>query len=695
MFRLAYRNFGTPSAPNESIVGNYSVSSNGVAGVRWFELKSVTTGPVTVAQESTYQPDTTWRWLGSAAMDHAGDFAIGFSASSAAIHPQIRYAGRLATDPPNTLAQGEAHLFDGTGSSSSSAWGAYSDLTVDPVDDCTFWYTNEYYDATSSFNWRTRIGNFKFAECTSLATPTPTPTGTPTPTPTATPTSTPTPTPTPPATPSPTPTPRPTITPNPCFIIYFTENFDGVTAPALPSDFVTSFTPGPANCTPTGTCALGTNWATSTTNPFSPPNCAFHDAPGCVTDSSMDTPSFYYNGPSGTSSGAFLSFYHSYDLQSGFDGAVLEISINGGPFTDIIAAGSTFLFGNGYNGTISTGFQSPIAGRSAWTGNSGGYIRTLVNMPPAAVNQNVRLRFRLATDCSVAGTGWRIDSIDLTEITGCQSPTPSVTVSPSPTPTTKAINLSTRMRVQTGDNVGIGGFIITGSTPKHLLIRGIGPSLAASGITDALADPTLDLRRPDGSRILANDNWRDTQQVEIAATGIPPQNDLEAAIVATLSPGSYTAILRGKGQGTGIGVVEVYDLNHGVDSKLANLSTRAFVSTGDNLVIAGFILGDNNGDDRIVVRGIGPSLTAVGVPNALANPILELRNSNGSLLVSNNDWQDNPAQAAEITGAGLAPTNQLESGIAMTLPPGLYTALLAGLNNGTGIGVVEVYDRGP
>ena len=170
MFRLAYRNFGSPSAPNESIVGNFSVNSSGVAGLRWFELKNVTSGPVTVAQESTYQPDTTWRWLGSAAMDHAGNFAIGFSASSSAIHPQIRYAGRLATDPPNTLAQGEAHLFDGTGSSSSGAWDDYSALTVDPVDDCTFWYTNEYYDA---INWRTRIGNFKFAQCDGSATPTP------------------------------------------------------------------------------------------------------------------------------------------------------------------------------------------------------------------------------------------------------------------------------------------------------------------------------------------------------------------------------------------------------------------------------------------------------------------------------------------------------------------------------------------
>jgi hypothetical protein len=227
-----------------------------------------------------------------------------------------------------------------------------------------------------------------------------------------------------------------------------------------------------------------------------------------------------------------------------------------------------------------------------------------------------------------------------------------------------------------------------------VLIRGIGPSLVAFGITDALADPTLDLRASDGSRILANDNWRDTQQAEIEATGIPPTNDLEAAIVATLPPGSYTAILRGKNQGAGVGLVEIYDLNQGVDSKLANLSTRAFVSTGDNIVIAGFMLGGNNGNDRIVVRGIGPSLTAFGVSNALADPTLELRDSNGALRAANNDWQDDPAQAAELTAAGLAPTNNLESGIAMTLPPGPYTALLAGLNNGTGVGLVEVYDRG-
>ncbi len=166
MFRLAYRNFGSPTAPDESLVTNYTVSSGGVAGVRWVELKNVTNGPVTKKQESTYQPDTTWRWMGSAAMDQAGNFALGFSASDATIHPQIRYATRLATDPLNTLTA-EAHMFDGTGSqtATSNRWGDYSAMTVDPVDDCTFWYTQEYYSTNSSFNWRTRIGNFKFGTC--------------------------------------------------------------------------------------------------------------------------------------------------------------------------------------------------------------------------------------------------------------------------------------------------------------------------------------------------------------------------------------------------------------------------------------------------------------------------------------------------------------------------------------------------
>ena len=194
MFRLAYRNFGT----HEAVVGNYTVSSGSVAGIRWFELRNVTNGPVTVNQESTYQPDSTWRWMGSAAMDRDGNIAIGYSASSATIFPQLRYAGRLATDPLNVLGQGEATLFAGTGSQTGtgSRWGDYAALTVDPVDDCTFWFTSEYYTTTTSFNWRTRIGSFRFPTCGGSPTPTPTPTPTVTPTP-------------PPPTPTPTPPPVP------------------------------------------------------------------------------------------------------------------------------------------------------------------------------------------------------------------------------------------------------------------------------------------------------------------------------------------------------------------------------------------------------------------------------------------------------------------------------------------------------
>ncbi len=250
------------------------------------------------------------------------------------------------------------------------------------------------------------------------------------------------------------------------------------------------------------------------------------------------------------------------------------------------------------------------------------------------------------------------------------------------------------MKVLTGSNVGIGGFIITGTGAKHVLIRAIGPSLTGSGVPNALADPVLELHGPGTFTTVNNDNWRDdpAQEALIIASGIAPTNDLESAIDANLNPGAYTAIVSGKNNTSGVGLVEVYDLSQAVPSKLGNISTRAFVGGGSDVVIAGFILGGNGGTDRVALRGIGPSLTAQGVPNALADPVLELRNGNGVLLVSDNDWQDNPLQASALIAAGLAPANDLESGIVMTLPPGTYTALLAGLNDGTGVGLVEVYD---
>jgi hypothetical protein len=257
------------------------------------------------------------------------------------------------------------------------------------------------------------------------------------------------------------------------------------------------------------------------------------------------------------------------------------------------------------------------------------------------------------------------------------------------------MNLSTRLHVLIGDQVGIGGFIITGNAPKHVIIRAIGPSLTRFGIPNPLPDPVLELHGPGNFQTITNNNWRDTQENQIKQSGIPPTDDLEAAIDITLPPGNYTGIIRGNNGGTGIGLIEVYDLDESPTSKLSNISTRGFVgSTPGDSIIAGFILGNNQGPDRIVIRGLGPSLAASGVPNTLQNPTLELHDGDGALLYTNNDWQDDPDNATEVSNAGLAPSNTLEAAIAVNLPPGVYTAILAGLQNTTGNGLVEIYDRG-
>ena len=188
-----------------------------------------------------------------------------------------------------------------------------------------------------------------------------------------------------------------------------------------------------------------------------------------------------------------------------------------------------------------------------------------------------------------------------------------------------------------------------------------------------------------------NDNWKDTQQSEIEATGIPPGNDLESAIVATLPPGAYTAIVRGKNDGTGVGLVEAYDLDSTNDAQLANISTRGFVDTDENVMIGGLIAGPTSaGSGRVLVRAIGPSLTSFGVPNALQNPMLELHDSNGGLIASNNDWRDTQQLAIEATG--IAPTNDNEAAILSVLSPGSFTAIVRGEDDGTGVGLVEVYN---
>lgn len=224
-------------------------------------------------------------------------------------------------------------------------------------------------------------------------------------------------------------------------------------------------------------------------------------------------------------------------------------------------------------------------------------------------------------------------------------------------------------------------------------MRGIGPSLGAAGVPDALADPTLELRSSNGTVILANDNWQSdpTQAAQLIALGLGLQDPNESGLIATVQPGAYTAILAGKNQTTGVGLVEVYDTNQTVSSQLANISTRGSVQTGDNVMIGGFILGGNS-NSNVVARGLGPSLAQSGISDFLVDPTLELHDSNGALLVMNDNWQDDATSAAQLTALGLAPQNVAESGIHRNLPPGAFTVIVAGNNSGTGIGLVEIYN---
>lgn len=256
------------------------------------------------------------------------------------------------------------------------------------------------------------------------------------------------------------------------------------------------------------------------------------------------------------------------------------------------------------------------------------------------------------------------------------------------------INIATRLLVNPDPNQLIGGFIITGTQPKKVIIRGIGPSLAAffSGV---LADPTLQLFQGN-TLLVSNDNWKvrdsdgSSQQAEVEATTVPPKNNLESAIVTTLAPGAYTAVMRGKGGASGIGVVEAYDLDLNAKSKLANIATRGLVGTNENVMIGGFITGGNGqADSKVVIRAIGPSLAAFGIPNVLQDPLLELHSANGTTIQTNDDWQD--TQPTEITQTGLAPTDPRESAMVSILPDGNYTAIVRGKNNTSGVAVVEVY----
>lgn len=264
----------------------------------------------------------------------------------------------------------------------------------------------------------------------------------------------------------------------------------------------------------------------------------------------------------------------------------------------------------------------------------------------------------------------------------------------SVTRTARELNISTRLHVGTNENVGIAGFIITGSSSKSILIRALGPSLAPFNVPDILQDPTLELYDANNTLIASNNNWKDSQQAQIQATGRAPGDDREAAILQTLAPGNYTAIVRGNANTTGSALVEVYDLDSTDASVLGNISTRAFVDTGEFVPIGGFIVGggqgtNGDGSSQVLIRGIGPELANFNVSNPLQDPTLELYDANGNQIATNDNWKDK--QQAAIVATGRAPSDDREPAILATLIQGNWTTIMRGKNGTTGIGLIEVY----
>ena len=281
-------------------------------------------------------------------------------------------------------------------------------------------------------------------------------------------------------------------------------------------------------------------------------------------------------------------------------------------------------------------------------------------------------------------------SAEVTSFTATATDAAGNTSEFSPAVRTRLLNISTRMRVLTGERILIGGFIIAGGDPKTVLLRGLGPSLTAGGISDPLLDPVLELHQA-GVAPVTNDDWRDTQEQEIEDTGIPPGENVESAILVTLQPGVYTAQLREKNGQPGVGLVEVFDLTPLGGSVLANISTRGFVDTGDNVMIGGFIVGPARiRPTRILIRAIGPSLTDDGVGDALQDPVLKLFDVNGNEIDANDNWKDD--QEDEIRGTGVPPEEDAEAALITTLNAGAYTAVVRGKGETAGVALVEIFD---
>ena len=279
--------------------------------------------------------------------------------------------------------------------------------------------------------------------------------------------------------------------------------------------------------------------------------------------------------------------------------------------------------------------------------------------------------------------GWgRIDALAAVQLALGDLPAPA-----------QLLNISTRARVQTGDNALFGGFIINGTEPKQVIVRAIGPSIQSGStpVEGRMTDPTLELYDGSGALMASNDNWKDSpERAAIEGTGIPPTDDRESAIVRTLPPGSYTAIVRGKDNSTGIALVEVYDRGLAAQSVLANISSRSFVDANDNVMIGGFIAGHLTGNTKVLVRAIGPSMSNQ-LSNTLQDPTLSLHDANGAAIASNDNWRES-SQQAEIQATGIPPSDDREAAVLATVAPAGYTAIVRGNNDTVGVGAVEIYN---
>ena len=453
-------------------------------------------------------------------------------------------------------------------------------------------------------------------------------------------------------------------------------NADGT----IPPDNPTSF-PGIAG-TPTGDNQA--IWAVGLRNPYT---FAFQPGTGrlFINDVGQSTWEEINDGIAGSNYGWSICEGACSPPNANFRDPLFQYGHGG-------TGGCAIVGGAFYNPAINQ-FPASYTGKYFFADLCSGWIRL---MDPSnntasgfAANIDTPVDLKIGTEGSLyylaLGNSGQVFKVQYTSL-----PTPT----PTPAPPAQVLNISTRLRVEIGDRVMIGGFILTGTQSKKVAIRGIGPSLGSSGLSDLLTDPTLQLRDSGGALVMQNDNWQDdpAQAAELTALGLGLQDTRESGIVATLQPAAYTIIMAGKNQTSGTGLVEIYDVETAASSQLANISTRGFVQTGDKVMIGGFILGGNNANTQVAIRGIGPSLNQSGVNGALADPILELRDQNGTLLISNDNWTDDPVSAAQLTANGLALQDTHESGIFASLPPGVFTAILAGKNGGIGIALVEIYN---